>query len=115
MRTAHMISKAAACILTIALAMTAAAVTAQRADVPAPSGVPVTVTKVVARSLDRPLLLPGDLIAFQDVEIRAKVAGFVDAVNVDRGSMVRRGELLVRIVAPELVAQRTEADARIQS
>jgi len=69
---------------------------------------------VVARSLDRPLSVPGDLIAFQDVEIRSRVAGFVDAVNVDRGSMVRRGELLVRIVAPELVAQKAEAEARVQ-
>src|SRR5919201_5802656 len=102
MRTAHMISKAAACILTIALAMTAAAVTAQRADVPAPSGVPVNVKKVLARSLDRPLLLPGDLIAFQDVEIRAKVAGFVDAVDLDRGYMVRPGELILHIAASQL-------------
>src|SRR5262245_11413186 len=111
-----MISKPTACTLTMAVALMVAAakVMAQRSDARASSGAPVIVTKVVARSLDRPLLLPGDLIAFQDVEIRAKVAGFVDAVDVDRGSMVRRGQLLVRIVAPELVAQRTEADARIQ-
>ena len=93
----------------------AAEVMAQRSDASTPSSAPVIVTKVVARSLDRPLQLPGNLIAFQDVEIRARVAGFVDAVNVDRGSMVRRGQLLVRIVAPELVAQQTEANARIQS
>jgi len=112
-----MISKPTACTLTVAVAVmaAAAAVMAQRADAPPSSGTPVIVTKVVARPLDRPLMLPGDLIAFQDVEIRARVAGFVDAVNVDRGSMVRRGQLLVRIVAPELGAQRTEADARIQS
>jgi membrane fusion protein, multidrug efflux system len=112
-----MISKPTACTPTVAVAVmaAAAAVMAQRADAPPSSGAPVIVTKVVARPLDRPLMLPGDLIAFQDVEIRAKVTGFVDAVNVDRGSMVRRGQLLVRIVAPELEAQRTEADARTQS
>src|SRR5262245_26695407 len=104
-------------VLIIASAVTSAVVvtTAQRSDAPTASAPPVTVTKVVARLLARPLSVPGDLIAFQDVEIRSKVAGFVDAVNVDRGSTVRRGELLVRTVAPELVAQRTEADARIQS
>jgi len=87
---------------------------AQRSD-SAPAAAPtLTVTKVVSRSLDRPLSVPGDLLAFQDVEIRSRVAGFVDAVNVDRGSMVRRGDLLVRVVAPELVAQKAEADSRIQ-
>ena len=101
--------------MAVAVMVAATHVMAQQSDASQPSGAPVIVTKVVARSLDRPLQLPGDLIAFQDVEIRAKVAGFVDAVSVDRGSMVRRGQLLVRIVAPELVAQGTEANARIQS
>jgi RND family efflux transporter MFP subunit len=75
----------------------------------------VVVTTVVSKPLDRPLALPGDLVAYQDVELRSKVSGFVDAVPVDRGSRVKRGELLVRIVAPELASQRAEADARIQS
>ena len=82
---------------------------------PPPPPPTVLVTTVVARPLDRPLALPGDLVAYQDVELRSKVSGFVDAVPVDRGSRVRRGELLVRIVAPELASQRAEADARIQS
>ena len=89
---------------------------AQRGDTtPAASGTTVAVTKVVARSLDRPLAVPGDLVAFQDVELRSKLSGFVDVVNVDRGSRVRRGQLLVRIVAPEIASQKAEADARIQS
>lgn len=65
----------------------------------------VVVTTVVSKPLDRPLALPGDLVAYQDVELRSKVSGFVDAVPVDRGSHVKRGELLVRIVAPELASQ----------
>jgi membrane fusion protein, multidrug efflux system len=91
---------------------------AQRAAAPstAPASTPtIPVTPVVARSLDRPLMLPGDLLAYQDVEIRAKVSGFVDSIAVDRGSVVRRGQLLARIVAPEMTAQRSEAEARIQS
>ena len=75
----------------------------------------VIVATVVVKPLDRPLALPGDLVAYQNVELRSKVSGFVEAVPVDRGSRVRRGELLVRIVAPELASQRAEADARIQS
>src|SRR5260221_12162756 len=75
----------------------------------------VTVARVIAQSLDRPVGLPGDLVAFQDVELRARVAGFVDSIAVDRGSMVKKGSVLAEIVAPELKAQRSEADAKVQS
>lgn len=75
----------------------------------------VMVVTVVSHILDRALALPGDLIAFQDVEVRPKIAGFVEAIPVDRGSVVRKGQLLVRLAAPELVSQRNEADTKIRS
>ena len=79
---------------------------------PAPT---VMVVTVVSHILDRALALPGDLIAFQDVEVRPKIAGFVEAIAVDRGSVVKKGQLLVRLAAPELVSQRNEADTKIRS
>src|SRR5205823_9831105 len=88
----------------------APAAPAQKAAVPV-----VTVVRVIAQKLDRPVLLPGDLVAFQDVELRAKVSGFVESIAVDRGSIVRKGALLAQMVAPELVAQRSEANAKVQS
>jgi membrane fusion protein, multidrug efflux system len=87
--------------------------TAGQASVPPPPT--VVVVTVVAQSLERPILLPGDLLAFQDVEIRPKVSGFVEAIPVDRGSVVKKGQLLVRMVAPEIAAQRREAESKIQS
>jgi RND family efflux transporter MFP subunit len=87
--------------------------TAGQAATPPPAT--VAVVSVVSQSLERPVLLPGDLLAFQDVEIRPKVSGFVEAIAVDRGSVVKKGQLLVRMVAPELAAQRSEADSKIQS
>jgi RND family efflux transporter MFP subunit len=87
--------------------------TAGQAATPPPAA--VAVVSVVSQSLERPVLLPGDLLAFQDVEIRPKVSGFVEAIAVDRGSVVKKGQLLVRMVAPELAAQRSEADSKIQS
>jgi membrane fusion protein, multidrug efflux system len=79
---------------------------------PAPT---VLVITVVSHILDRALALPGDLIAFQDVEVRPKIAGFVEAIAVDRGSVVKKGQLLVRLAAPELVSERNEADTKIRS
>jgi membrane fusion protein, multidrug efflux system len=75
----------------------------------------VQVVPVVSQSLERTLSLPGDLVAFQDVAIHARVQGFIDAIAVDRGSVVRKGALIARIVAPELQAQLSEAEAKIQT
>lgn len=75
----------------------------------------VPVVPVVARSFERTLSLPADLIAFQDVAIHARVQGFIQSIGVDRGSIVPRGALLARIDAPELKAQLSEAEAKVQS
>src|SRR5215475_6821499 len=70
---------------------------------PAPSQTPtVNVTEVVSMEVNRQFRLPGELQPFEDVAIYAKVAGFVEAINVDRGSIVRSGQLLARLRAPEL-------------
>ncbi len=75
----------------------------------------VPVVPVVSRPFERTLALPGDLSAFQDVAIHARVQGFVQSIPVDRGSVVRRGSLLAQIDAPELRAQLSEAEAKAQS
>ncbi len=86
---------------------------AKPAASPAPAQTPtVTVAEVVSLELNRQLRLPGELQPFQDVAIYAKVPGFVEAINVDRGSIVRSGQLLARLRAPELDAGAREAEAR---
>jgi RND family efflux transporter MFP subunit len=82
----------------------------------APSGAPtVDVVPVVERPLDVQLSLPGELTAYQTVAIMARVTGFVKTVNVDRGSIVRAGDVLMTLEAPELVAQRAEAQSKLQA
>jgi membrane fusion protein, multidrug efflux system len=85
--------------------------TAGQASTPPPT---VAVVSVVSQALERPILLPGDLLAFQDVEIRPRVSGFVEAITVDRGSVVKKGQVVARMTAPELAAQRSEAESKIQ-
>jgi RND family efflux transporter MFP subunit len=72
----------------------------------------VNVTEVVAMEMNRQFRLPGELQPFEDVAIYAKAPGFVEAINVDRGSLVKKGQMLARLRAPELDAQRGEAEAR---
>src|SRR3954463_12201186 len=73
----------------------------------------IDVARVVEQPLDVQLSLPGELGAYQTVAIYPRVTGFVKAVNVDRGTRVRAGDLLARLEAPELVAQRAEAQSKL--
>src|SRR5690349_21209691 len=59
--------------------------------------------------------LPAELAPWEVVAVYPKVRGFVANIPVDRGSTVRRGELLVKLSAPELVAQTAEAEAALGS
>lgn len=72
-------------------------------------------TKVVSQALEKTITIPGDLTPYQGVNLHAKVSGFVESVAVDRGSWVKRGQVLARLSAPELRAQRAEAEAKVQA
>lgn len=67
---------------------------------------------VVVKVLDRKLRLPAEVQPYQAVDLVARVPGFVEKVLVDRGSMVKKGELLVELSAPEMKAQLTEFEAK---
>lgn len=73
----------------------------------------VETATVVAQALEKIITIPGDLSPYQGVNLNARVSGFVESVAVDRGSWVKRGQLLARISAPELRAQRAEAEAKL--
>lgn len=109
-------------IITIVLVASLAAAACGRGDgasraapVTAADPAAIDVVRVVEQSLDVPLSLPGELTAFQSVAMFPRVNGFVKAVNVDRGSKVRAGQLLASLEAPELVAQRSEAQSKLQA
>jgi RND family efflux transporter MFP subunit len=74
----------------------------------------IEVVPVIEQPLDVQLSLPGELTAYQTVDVFPRVTGFVKTVNVDRGSEVRPGDLLMTLEAPELVAQRAEAQSKLQ-
>jgi membrane fusion protein, multidrug efflux system len=76
-------------------------------------GQPLEAVHVVSRSVDQKIELPGEFVPFLSVPIHAKIAGFVEKVEVDRGSVVKEGQLLATMVAPELNAQRSEAKAKV--
>jgi membrane fusion protein, multidrug efflux system len=79
------------------------------------NAVAVETAKVVAQVLQKTVTIPGDLTPYQGVNLSARVSGFVESLAVDRGSWVKRGQRLASISAPELRAQRAEADAKLQT
>lgn len=75
----------------------------------------VDTVKVVEQKLERTVRLPGEVLPYEAVAVYPKVTGFVEEIPVDRGSRVRRGQLLARMSAPELQSQRVEAEAKLQA
>jgi len=61
-----------------------------------------TLVAVQQTGLSSLVKLPGQLAAYQEVSIFPKVNGYVKEVKVDIGSPVKKGQLLMRLEAPEL-------------
>src|SRR5215510_15140346 len=76
---------------------------------------PIEATRVVSRGVDRRVKLPGEFRPYLAVPIHAKVTGFVDKVEVDLGSDVKKGQVLAVVVAPEMEAQIAEAQSKVQA
>jgi len=70
---------------------------------------------VVSRPVSRTVELPGEFLPFLAVSLHARVPGYVERVLVDRGSMVKEGDLLAELSAPEMTAQIAEAESKVQA
>ncbi len=76
--------------------------------------VTVAVSRAVRSDMSRELTLTGELTPFQEVEVMAKVAGYVQSINVDVGDVVRKGQALAVLEMPEMQNDLARARAAIQ-
>jgi HlyD family secretion protein len=69
-----------------------------------------------AKLLDQPydLVLPGETQAFDTASLYPRATGYIAERRVDIGSRVKKGDLLVRIAAPDLDRQLDQARAQLQ-
>ncbi len=70
-----------------------------------PASVPVLTVPVAtaeAASLENNLVLSAEFRPFQEVDVMAKVAGYVKAINVDIGSRVKQNAVLATLEVPEI-------------
>ncbi len=75
----------------------------------------ITVVKVQKLKLNSQLKLPGELLAYQNVPIHAKVEGYIKWIGVDRGSIVKKGQEMITIFCPELEEKVKEGMAKLAS
>ncbi len=81
----------------------------------APAPIPVVgVVKVTRKDLHRNLVVSSELVPFQQIDVYAKEAGFVQKLNVDYGTHVKTGEVMAVLEIPKLQAQLQEDEAAIQ-
>jgi membrane fusion protein (multidrug efflux system) len=63
----------------------------------------------------RRVTLPGNVMAYQEATLYAKVAGYLKTINVDKGDTVKEGDLLAEIEAPEMLADLVKAKAEAEA
>jgi RND family efflux transporter MFP subunit len=69
------------------------------------------VALVSRKPLSNSLILSGDFRPFQEVDVHAKIAGYIKKIYVDVGDHVKTGQTLALLEVPELSAQLQGADA----
>jgi RND family efflux transporter MFP subunit len=71
----------------------------------------VAVARAERRTIANTLTISGEFKPFQDVDVHAKVAGYIKVIYVDVGDHVKQGQTLAILEVPELAAQLAGADA----
>jgi len=71
------------------------------------------VAPVKRETIANSLSIAGQFIPYQNVELHAKVAGYIRKIYVDIGDRVHTGQVLADLEIPELVAQVDEAKAEV--
>jgi RND family efflux transporter MFP subunit len=108
-------------VLLVAIAIAVWWAVAQRAKAPTLQPQTVAVCPVVRTDLFNPVTYYAEFRPYQEVELHAKVSGYISEINVDFGDHVKAGQVLATLEVPELldqlhnamaVEQKTEADYR---
>jgi RND family efflux transporter MFP subunit len=81
---------------------------------PAPDVPTVAVAKVSPENLSHNLILTAEFKPFQEVDVMAKVAGYIKEIKVDVGDRVGKGQLLAILEIPEMADDLRHADASVK-
>src|SRR5690242_17654341 len=73
----------------------------------------VPVARVETENLSRDLVLTAEFRPYQEVDVMAKVAGYIKQINVDVGDRVKENELLATLEVPEMADDLRRANANV--
>lgn len=73
----------------------------------------VAVAKATTEDLSRDLVLTAEFRPYQEVDLMAKVAGYVKKIGVDVGDRVEEGQVLAVLEIPEMADDRARAQAAV--
>ncbi|MFM2224366.1 MAG: hypothetical protein RJA07_568 [Bacteroidota bacterium] len=76
----------------------------------APIGVNVFI--VTAQSLDNDIVASGSLLAYDEVELHSEISGKIISLNINEGTNVKKGDLLVKLFDADLQAQLKKLQAQ---
>src|SRR5450631_3060131 len=81
-----------------------------------PESVPVTasVAPVTEGDMSSTLTVAGEFQPYQEVELHAKVSGYIRRINVDIGDRVKSGQVIATLEVPELNAQVAGSQAEVR-
>jgi RND family efflux transporter MFP subunit len=74
----------------------------------------VPVAKVTLEDLSHGLVLTAEFKPYQEIDVMAKVAGYIKEIRVDVGDRVKEGELLATLEVPEMGDDLRHASASVQ-
>jgi len=80
----------------------------------APANPVAPVVTASRSSLATSLTVAGEFLPYQEVELHAKVAGYIRRISVDIGDKVKEGQVLATLDVPELQAQVQGAQAGVR-
>jgi RND family efflux transporter MFP subunit len=75
---------------------------------------PAAVVVVKRMPIGNILAVAGEFVPYQEIEVHAKVAGYIRKINVDIGDRVKTGQVLAVLEVPELMAQLQGAGAGVR-
>src|ERR1700733_3334310 len=85
------------------------------AEMPQPAAIPtVAVVKAARVNLSSDLVLTAEFAPFQEIDVMAKVSGYIREIKVDIGDRVREGQLLATLEIPEMQDDLARAAAALE-
>ena len=113
MKRTHLLISAAALLVCVAALFPLIGRRARASQEEPTAAQTAAVVLVQRKPISNALTLSGEFRPFQEVDVHAKVAGYIRKIYVDVGDHVRSGQTLAVLEVPELAAQSLGADAAV--